>query len=29
VEQVELLLSSGGDVSLVYAGYPYDPFLPR
>jgi CRP/FNR family transcriptional regulator, cyclic AMP receptor protein len=29
VEEVEQLLSSGGGVSLVYAGYPYDPFLPR
>jgi CRP-like cAMP-binding protein len=29
VEQVEQLLSSGGAVSLVYAGYPYDPFAPR
>ncbi len=29
VEKVEQLLSSGGGVSLVYAGYPYDPFAPR
>jgi CRP-like cAMP-binding protein len=29
VEKVELLLSSGGGVSLAYAGYPYDPFVPR
>jgi CRP-like cAMP-binding protein len=28
VEKVEQLLSSGGG-SLVYAGYPYDPFVPR
>lgn len=26
VEKVAELLTSGGDVSLVYAGYPYDPF---
>ena len=26
VEKVQELLSSGGDASLVYAGYPYDPF---
>ena len=29
VEKVELLLSSVESVSLVYAGYPYDPFVPR
>ena len=29
VEKVEQLLSSGGGVSLAYAGYPYDPFAPR
>ena len=29
VEKVELLLSSSGGVSLAYAGYPYDPFVPR
>jgi hypothetical protein len=29
VEKVEQLLSSGGGVSLVYAGYPYDPFGAR
>ena len=28
VEKVEQLLSSAGDASLVYAGYPYDPFAP-
>ena len=28
VEKVEQLLTSAG-VSLVYAGYPYDPFVPR
>jgi len=28
VEKAEQLLMSGG-VSLVYAGYPYDPFVPR
>jgi len=26
VEKVQELLSSGGEASLVYAGYPYDPF---
>jgi len=26
VEKVEELLSYSGDASLVYAGYPYDPF---
>jgi len=26
VEKVEQLLSSGGDASLAYAGYPYDPY---
>jgi CRP-like cAMP-binding protein len=26
VEKVELLLSSSGDVSLMYAGYPSDPY---
>jgi CRP-like cAMP-binding protein len=29
VDKVEQLLSSGGGVSLAYAGYPYDPFAPR
>ena len=29
VDKVEQLLSSGGGVSLAYAGYPYDPFTPR
>ena len=28
VEKVEQLLTLGG-ASLVYAGYPYDPFVPR
>jgi CRP/FNR family transcriptional regulator, cyclic AMP receptor protein len=28
VEKVEELLSYSGDASLVYAGYPYDPFRP-
>ena len=28
VEKAKQLLMSGG-VSLVYAGYPYDPFVPR
>jgi CRP-like cAMP-binding protein len=28
VEKVEQLLSSPGSASLVYAGYPYDPFAP-
>ena len=28
VEKVEQLLSSSGDASLLYAGYPYDPFAP-
>ncbi|HMF22169.1 MAG TPA: Crp/Fnr family transcriptional regulator [Pseudolabrys sp.] len=28
VERVEELLSYSGDASLVYAGYPYDPFRP-
>ena len=28
VEKVEELLSYSGDASLVYAGYPYDPFQP-
>jgi len=26
VDKVEQLLTSGADASLVYAGYPYDPF---
>ena len=26
VEKVQELLGSGGEASLVYAGYPYDPF---
>ena len=26
VEKVEEFLNSGADASLVYAGYPYDPF---
>jgi CRP-like cAMP-binding protein len=29
VEKVEELLSYSGDASLVYAGYPYDPFRPE
>ena len=29
VDKVEQLLSSGGGVSLAYAGYPYDPFALR
>jgi len=28
VEKTEELLSYSGDASLVYAGYPYDPFRP-
>jgi CRP/FNR family transcriptional regulator, cyclic AMP receptor protein len=28
VEKVEELLSYSGDASLIYAGYPYDPFAP-
>ena len=28
VEKVEEQLSYSGDASLVYAGYPYDPFRP-
>ena len=28
VEKVEELLSCSGDASLVYAGYPSDPFVP-
>jgi CRP/FNR family transcriptional regulator, cyclic AMP receptor protein len=28
VEKVEQLLSSSGEASLVYAGYPYDPLAP-
>jgi CRP-like cAMP-binding protein len=28
VERVQELLNSGTDASLVYAGYPYDPFVP-
>ena len=28
VEKVEELLSYSGDASLVYAGYPTDPFAP-
>src|SRR6516225_4629366 len=28
VEKVEELLNYSGDASLVYAGYPYDPFRP-
>jgi hypothetical protein len=28
VEKVEELLTYSGDASLVYAGYPYDPFRP-
>lgn len=26
IEKVQGLLSSGGDASLMYSGYPYDPF---
>lgn len=26
VEKVQTLLGSGGDSSLIYSGYPYDPF---
>jgi CRP/FNR family transcriptional regulator, cyclic AMP receptor protein len=29
VEKVEQLLSSSGDASLVYSGYPYDPLAPN
>ena len=28
IEKVEELLSYSGDASLVYGGYPYDPFRP-
>jgi len=28
VEKMEELLNYSGDASLVYAGYPYDPFRP-
>jgi CRP/FNR family transcriptional regulator, cyclic AMP receptor protein len=28
VEKVEELLSYSGDASLIYAGYPYEPFAP-
>jgi CRP-like cAMP-binding protein len=28
VEKVEELLSYTGDASLIYAGYPFDPFAP-
>ena len=28
VEKVEELLSYSDDASLVYGGYPYDPFRP-
>ncbi len=27
--KVETLPASDGDASLVYAGYPYDPFAPQ
>jgi len=29
IEKAETLPGSDGDASLVYAGYPYDPFAPR